>query len=81
MKCSYTFVKLPVYMCAQECTYQCRGFKRHGFNSWVKKMPWRRARQLTPVFFPGGSHGQGSLAGFSPLGHKELDTTEVTSHV
>ena len=30
----------------------------------------------TPVFLPGESHGQRSLAGYSPWGHKELDTTE-----
>ena len=34
----------------------------------VGKMPWRRARQPTPVFLPGESHGQRSLAGYSPLG-------------
>ena len=32
--------------------------------------------QPTPVFMPGKSHGQGSLWGYSPWGHKELDTTE-----
>ena len=32
----------------------------------------------TPVFLPGESHGQRSLAGNSPYGHKESDTTEVT---
>ena len=31
-----------------------------------------------PVFLPGESHGQKSLVGYSPWGHKELDTTEVT---
>ena len=31
---------------------------------------------LTPVFLPGEFHGQRSLAGYSPWGHKELDTTE-----
>ena len=39
-------------------------------------MPWRRARQPIPVFLPGESHGQRSLEGYSPWGHKELDTTE-----
>ena len=33
-----------------------------------------------PVFLPGESHGQSSLEVCSPLGHKELDTTEVTLH-
>ena len=31
-----------------------------------------------PVFLPGESHGQKSLVGYSPWGHKESDTTEVT---
>ena len=39
-------------------------------------MPWRRAWQPTPVLVPGEPHGQGSLAGYSPWGHKESDTTE-----
>jgi len=51
---------------------------RHGFNTWVGKIPWRRAQQPTPVFLLGESHGQRSLAGNSPQGFKELDTTEVT---
>ena len=39
-------------------------------------MPWKGAWQPTPVFLPGEFHGQGSLAGNSPWGHKELDMTE-----
>ena len=38
----------------------------------------RRAQQPTPVFLPGKFHGQRSLAGYSPWGHKQSDTTEVT---
>ena len=41
-------------------------------------VPWRRTRHLTPVFLPGESHGQRSLAGYSPWGRKELDMTEGT---
>ena len=37
---------------------------------------WRRKWQPTPVFLPGEFHGQKSLAGYSPWGCKELDTTE-----
>ena len=40
---------------------------------------WRRAWQPTPVILPGESHGQRSLEGHSPWGHKELDTTEQLS--
>ena len=38
----------------------------------------RRIWQPTPVFLPGESHGQRSLVGYSPWGHKESDTAEVT---
>ena len=41
-----------------------------------QKIPWRKAWQPTPVFLPGESHGQKSLVGYSPWGHKESDTTE-----
>ena len=42
------------------------------------RFPWRRKWQPTPVFLPGKSHVQRSLAGYSPWGHIELDMTEVT---
>ena len=43
---------------------------RHGFEPWVEKIAWRRKWQPTPVFLPGKSHGQRSLAGYSPWGHR-----------
>ena len=49
---------------------------RPGLNPWVGKIPWRRKWQPTPVFLPGESHGQRSLAGYSPWSRKELDVTE-----
>ena len=42
------------------------------------RFPWRRKWQPIPVFLPGKSHGQRSLAGYSPWGHKESDMTEHT---
>ena len=54
--------------------------KRRGFDPWVRKIPWRRAWQPTPVFLPGESHRRRSLAGCSPWGPKESDTNEVTEH-
>ena len=45
-----------------------------GFNPCVGKILWRRKWQLAPVFLPGKSHGQRSLAGYSPWGGKEWDT-------
>ena len=43
-------------------------------------IPGRRAQLPTPVFLPGESHGQRSLAGYSPWCHKKSDTIEVTEH-
>ena len=65
--------ELPWWLSGKESTCQCR---RCGFNPWVGKIPWRRQWQPTPVFLPGKSHGQRSLVGYSPQGHKESDTTE-----
>ena len=47
------------------------GGKRQGFNTWVWKIPWGRAWQPTPIFLPGESRGQRSLAG-------SVHMTEVT---
>ena len=51
-----------------------------GFGSWVRKISWRRAWQPTPVFLPGGSHGQRSLVGLQSM-RVELDTAaRVQAH-
>ena len=56
---------------------QCR---RPRFDPWVRKIPWRRKWQPIAAFLTGESHGQRSLVGFSPWGHKESDMTEQLSH-
>ena len=48
----------------KEPTCQCRRQKRRDY--WVGKIPWSRAWQPTPVLLPGKSHGQRTLAGYSP---------------
>ena len=58
-----------------------RGTRRRSLDPWVRKIPWRRKWQPTPVFLPGKSYGQRSLAGYSPWGHKEYVMTEVTEHI
>ena len=50
--------------------------RRLGFDPWVGKIPWRRKWQFTPVFLPGESNGQRSLAGYSPESRKELNRSE-----
>ena len=62
----------------KEPTCQCRSHKRCRSDPWVGKIPCRRAWQPTPVFLPGESHGQRSLAVYNPQGHKNLDTAEET---
>ena len=54
----------------------CLQCGRPGFDPWVRKILWRRKWQPTPVLLPGKSHGQRSIVGYSPWGHKELDMTE-----
>ena len=50
--------------------------RKPGFDPWVGKIPWRRERLPTPVFWPGEFHGL-----YSPWGRKESDMTERLSHL
>ena len=50
----------------------------YGFDPWIRNIPESMKWQPPPVFLPGESHGQSNLAGYSPWGRKELDTTEAT---
>ena len=68
----------PWQLGIKESACQCRRLR---FDPWVRKIPWRRKWQPTPVFLPGKSHGQRSLAGYSPWGLKELDMTEQQKEV
>ena len=84
----YYSIRISRWHTGKESTCQCRRCNRHGFHPWVRRIPWRRAWQPTPVLLPGESHGQRSLAGYSPWGLKESDTTEhahlhwtIPSHV
>ena len=69
----YRVLGLPWWLSGKESACHRR---RLGFNLWVGKIPWRRKWQPSSVILPGKSHGQRNLAGYSPRGHKELDTTE-----
>ena len=70
------FRELPRWLSGKKkkkkSTCQCRS---RGFDSWVRKIPWRRKWQPTPVFLPGKCHGQRSLAGYIH-GAAELDMTQ-----
>ena len=69
---------LPVYS-GKESACQCRRRRRCRFDSLIGKIPLSRKQQPTPVFLPGGSHGQRSLVGYSQWDRKESDTTEQLS--
>ena len=75
-------VGLPSGTSDKEPACQCRRLKRHRFDSWVGKIPWRRAWQPSPVLLPGESHGQRSLAGYNLWGRKSQtrlsDSTTTT---
>ena len=58
-------VGFPSGACIKESVCQCRRCKRHGFDSWVGKRPWRRKWQLTPVFLLGKFRGQRGPEGYS----------------
>ena len=47
--------------------------KTCGFDPWVGKILWSRKWQPAPLFLPGKLHGQKTLVGYSPWGHKEAD--------
>ena len=55
------------------------------WETWVQSVGWeeplekKMTKNDTPVFWPEEFHGQRSLAGYSPWGHKESDTTEQHS--
>ena len=75
-----TVLRLPLYLSGKESVCQCRRCKRHVFDPWIKMIPWRRKCQPAPVFLPGESHGQRSLVGYSPGGHKSQTHLSTYMH-
>ena len=69
-------IGFPIWHSGKESACRYKRHKRCGFDPWVRKILWRRKWQPTLVFFPGKSHRQRSLAGYSTRDSKESDTTE-----
>ena len=67
--------------CAKSWTWQLFSVVEGGDLLHQCKMLWRRKWQPTPVFLLGKFHRQRSLAGYSPWGCKESDTTETTEQI
>ena len=61
----------------KEHTCKSRKLKRSGFNPWVRKIPWRREWQPTPVFLSGKSHGQRILVGYNPWSLKRVGHDKI----
>ena len=70
------WTEFPWWFSGKESDCQCR---RLGFNSWVRKIPWRRKWKTTLVFLSGKFHGQRSLVGYSPWGCEGSGMTEQLS--
>ena len=69
-------VKILLYHCGKESACQGRKCRRHRFDPWVGKIPWRREWLPTPVLLLGESHGKRSLGGCSPWSCRELNKTK-----
>ena len=54
-------------------------YRKPGFDPCVEKIPWRKKGQPTPVLLPGKSHGQSSLAAYSPWGCQRVRHDQVMS--
>ena len=67
-----------MYLSSKRICLKCRGYRRCRFDPWMRKIPWSRGRQPTPVSLPREFHGHRSLADCGPWDHKESDTMEVT---
>ena len=70
---------VPQWLSKSRICLQCRNCRSCRFDPWVGKIPWR-ARQPTPVFQLGESHGQKSLAGYSPKGQSQTRLKQLSAH-
>ena len=54
------------------------------YDTWVQSLGWEDSLEEDMAthssVWPGESHGQRSLAGYSPWGHKELGMNEAVQH-
>ena len=75
----YSKMGFPSGSAGKESTCSSEDTGDVGSIPGLGRFPWRKKHQPTPVFLPEKSHEQRSLAGYSPKGCKELDTTERLS--
>jgi len=70
------FIVLPSASQVAQMIKNLPAMQKAGFDPWVRKIPWRREWQNTPVSLPGKFHRQRSLVGYNPWCRKESDMTE-----
>ena len=63
---------IPRWPSGKEPAYQCSSHKRHGFDSWVGRIPWNRKWQPTPVILPGKTGRTEEPGGYRPWGQKRV---------
>ena len=80
-QCKYKKLGFPDGLADKESPSQCKIHRKWGFDPWIRKIPWSRKWQLTPVFLPGKSLGQRSLMGYTPWGCKESKHDWATKHI
>ena len=68
---------LPWCPSGNESACQCR---RHAFDPWVRKMPWRRKWQHTPSFLPGKSPWTEEPGGLQPTGLQRVTLEHLSTH-
>ena len=71
----------PRWLSGKESAYQCRRHKRHGFNPWDRKIPWRRKWQPTSVFLAWKIPWGKESGGLQFMGSQRVRQTEhVCTH-
>ena len=79
LNCPTAVMGFPGHTSGKEPTCKFWRQKTCRFDPWVRKIPWKKARQPTPVFLPGESHGQRNLTGYSQWGREQSDTMKQLS--
>ena len=65
-------LSLPGSTSGEEFVCHCRRCQRRGFDHWIRKIPWRREWQPTPVFLPEESHSSEEPVGLQSMGSQRL---------
>ena len=77
----YFEIGLPRWFSGKEPACQRRSLWSCGFSPWVRKIPWRRKRQPTPVFLPGtGAWWTEDRIWLQPVGSQRIGHDSTTKH-